>query len=329
MSIQESPIISMARATKIIRKSIHTFLQNYHYLTSIATFIALPFSITLLISQAIIPRSLTLLPTIYTRLNSVFDAAGFFQSSVFFSLVTQKLSQTISTWVLTLPFALSFLLLAKASIIPLFNTTAKNISFSKIYAVLLSTHLCNSLVIFAANATCFSIFFLALNFLQDFNINSTNWMFSLTGFFAVFYSIVLANTLVVCNLALIASALETHKSPGFQAILRACLTIKGKTSTALALAVPINLLLAAIEALFYYRIIKPNENFIATDTQLWLIALEGVLIAYLFSIVLVIEVIMSCFFYQSCMNDLEFEIDELWYYSDVNLEKLKDLDDFV
>ncbi|KAK9684512.1 hypothetical protein RND81_10G215100 [Saponaria officinalis] len=334
MSTQESPRVSMARATKIIRKSIHTFLQNYHYLTSIATFIALPFSISLLMSQALVPRSLTLLPTIYSRVESLFNAAGFPQPSIFFSIVAQKLSQTVSTWVLTLPFAISFLLLAKVSIIQLFT---KSSNFTTIYNALLKTHICNSIVIFGVNATCFSIVFLAFNLFEQFQLDSLNWVLFLTIICAVLYSFLVANTLVICNLALISSGMETRKSPGFLAILRACLTIKGKTSTALALAVPVNLGLAGLEALFHFRIIKPHENVVQSDTQLWFVAFEGVLIAYLYSILLVLEVIMSCFFYQNCMNDSirhddydsDLEIEDLWYYKDVDIEKLKVLEDFV
>ncbi|KAL9227333.1 hypothetical protein vseg_003031 [Gypsophila vaccaria] len=324
MSIQESPIVSMARATKMIRKSIHTFLQNYQYLTSVATFIALPFSISLLISQALVPRSQTLLPTIYSRVESLFNAAGFPQPSVFFSIVAHKLSQTVSTWVLTLPFALSFLLLAKASVIHLLTKTLK---LTFVYNALLTTHICNSIVVLSVNATCFSVFFLAFNFLEGLQLNSSTRVLLLTVVCGVVYSYVLANTLVICNLALI----ETRTSPGFLAILQSCVTIKGKTSTAMALAVPINLGLAGLEALFHYRIIKPQEHIIQTDTQLWLVAFEGVFIAYLYSVLLVLEVIMTCYFYQDCINDstrheyydLDSQVEDLWYYDNVNVEKLE------
>ncbi|XP_021761575.1 uncharacterized protein LOC110726404 [Chenopodium quinoa] len=347
--MEENPSISMARAAKIIRKSIYTFLQHYQFFTSVAAFIALPFSISVLISLAIVPRSFALLPTVYGRLHSVFLAAGFPPYSDFFTLLSLKLSQTISSSIVTLPFTLSFLLLAKASIIHFFSykkTTNNNSSssFIALYHPILSTHLCNTFIIFAANATCFSLLFLAFNFLEGFQLDSPRWVLFLSALGAVFYSIILANSFVVCNLALVSSGIE--RRGGFLSILKACVSIRGKTSTALALAVPTNLGLAAVEALFHFRIIATAQHPI-NSTSLWLVAFEGVLIAYIYSILVVLDVIMSCVFYQCCKNDQRYiqqvvqgyvvndqdasvtEVDDDYCYYDYNEEKLKGLEEFV
>ncbi|KNA03925.1 hypothetical protein SOVF_204580 [Spinacia oleracea] len=343
----------MARAGKIVRKSVYTFLQHYQYFTSIAAFIALPFSISVLISQAIVPRSFALLPTVYGRLHTVFLAAGFPPYSDFFSLLSLKLSQTISSSIVTLPFTLSFLLLAKASIIHFFTHKTNNnqqktppssssSSFIALYHPILSTHICNTFIIFAANATCFSLLFLAFNFIEGFHLSSPKWvlLFSVLG--SVFYSIILANSFVVCSLALVSSGIE--RRGGFLSVLKACVSIRGKTSTALALAVPTNLGLAAVEALFHFRIIATAQHHPnSSSAALWLVALEGVLIAYIYSVLVVLDVIMSCLFYQCCENDQLFlqqftqdnngsvtEVeDEEYCYYEYNAEKLKELEEFV
>ena len=330
-----------------MRRSVHTFLQHYQYFTCIAALIALPFSISVLISQTLVmPRSFSLLHSIYARLHSLFDAAGFPSSSEFFALVCLKLSQTISSSILTFPFTISFLLLAKASVIHFLKTHFQKYnsndynkcsSFLELYSPLLSTHLWNSFVIFSANATSICILFFAFTFLEGIHFASPKWAIFLSAVGAVFYSIVLANALVITNLALVSSGMEGSKSGGFFGILKACVLIRGRTSTALVLAVPINIGLAAVEALFHFRLVATSYDH--DQRQVWVLALEGLLIGYLYSIIVVLDVIISCFFYQSCMNksgpldttqiNLDQEIDEEGYCYYDNGEKLKGLEEFV
>ncbi|XP_057517691.1 uncharacterized protein LOC130798638 [Amaranthus tricolor] len=388
VSMEENPAISMGKAGKITRKSVHTFLQYYQYFTTIATLIMLPFSISVLISQSIISSSFNLLPSIYNHLLSLFFAAGF-PSSHFFSLISLKLSQTILSSIVTLPFSLSFLLLAKSSIIHFFtqkidhnghqssishnvriqkeevtdrsysnslereskknghsqentqkidhNHNHKSSSFINHYSPILSTHICNTFIIFGANATCFSLLFLAFNFLEGFYLDSPKWVLFFSCIGAIFYSIILANALVVCNLALVSSGIE--RKGGLLSIVQACVLIRGKTSTALALAVPVNLGLAAVEALFHYRIVANSMK--QNSYTLWLVALEGMLIAYIYAMILVLDVIMSCMFYQSCKegyhhgkndHDLDhgcvMEVENYCYY-DYNVTKLNVVEEFV
>ncbi|KAK9926054.1 hypothetical protein M0R45_023308 [Rubus argutus] len=296
---QHNPRIAMGKATKILRKSIHTFLQDYQHFTSVVALIAFPFSVSLLISQAIVPSSTSsLLPTIHNRLQSLFDAAGFPPSSQFFNILTHKLSQTISSSIFTLPFTLTFLLITKASIIQSLNSR-KNPSFSSslsLYTPILITHLCNSLLILSANATVFSLLFIAFNFLEGVGFSdSPNTLLFLSASGAVLYSIVLANALIICNLALVLSG--TEESGGYLAILKACLVIRGRTSTALLLALPVSLGLAAIEALFQYRVVRAFHVEGKLGSSM---VLEGVFIAYLYSILVVLDTIVSFMFFKSC-----------------------------
>lgn len=99
---------------------------------------------------------------------------------------------------------------------------------------------------------------------------------------------------------------------GYLAILKACVLIGGRTSTALFLALPVNLALAGVEALFQYRVVrgyhlaeKPNSS----------LALEGLFIAYLYSILLVLDTIVSCMFFKSCKMGCLIEHDDRYSYS--------------
>ncbi|XP_052179875.1 uncharacterized protein LOC127793133 [Diospyros lotus] len=297
--MEEYPSIPMERTGKILRRSIHTFLQNYHYFTTVPTLLAFPFSAAVLLSQALLPFS-ALLPTVYHRLRSLFQAAGFPPSSEFFSILNIKLSQTITSSILVLPFTLSFLLLAKASIIQALCRHKPTVlpsfaSFISTYNHILLTQVCNFFIILSANAACFSVLFIAFNCLQAYGYSSPGSLLFLSATGAVLYSIVLANALIVCNLALVSSGMD--KLGGYLAFLKAGILIRGRTATALALALPINLALAAVEALFQFRVVRA---YYAARSSSPSTALEGIFIAYLYSIIIVIDTIVSCAFLRSC-----------------------------
>ncbi|XP_040987637.1 uncharacterized protein LOC121235354 [Juglans microcarpa x Juglans regia] len=290
-------------SSKIIRRSVYTFLQRYHYFTSTAALLAFPFSVSVLLSQAYVPSSSTLLPTIYNRLRTLFDAAGFPSSLEFFTVLNQKLSETIFSSILTLPFTLTFLLITKASIIqalkqnkPTFPPTFSSVL--TLYNPLLLTHFCNSLLILSVNATLFFLLFFAFNCFQGFGFSSPNFLLLLSAAGTVLYSIILANAIIVCNLAMVVSGIE--RCGGYMTILKACVLMRGRTSTALSLALPINMALAAVEALFQYRIVRAYHFAEKLGSSM---VFEGIFIAYLYSIFVVLDTIVNCMFFKSCKKD--------------------------
>lgn len=284
---------------KILRRSIHSFLQNYNYFTSTAAFLAFPFSASILLSQALSTAPSSLLPQIYSRLKALFDAAGFPSSSQLFSILNLKVSQTITSSIFTLPFTLTFLLIAKASIIQALNQHKPTLppSFNSIislYKPLLHTYICNCFLILSANATAFGLMFLAFSCIEGLGYSSPTCLLFMSAAGAVLFSVILANALVICNMALALSGMEGHG--GYIAILKACVLIREKTSMALFLALPVNLALAAIEALFQFRVVKAYHS----AGKAWpYVALEGIFVAYLYSIFMVLDTIVSCMFYKS------------------------------
>ncbi|XP_014507329.1 uncharacterized protein LOC106767028 [Vigna radiata var. radiata] len=292
--------LQMEVSCKILRRSTHSFLRNYHYFTSTAAFLAFPFSASILLSQAVAPTPSSLLPQIYTRLRILFDAAGFPSSSQLFTILNLKVSQTITSSILTLPFTLTFLLVAKAFIIQALNHNKPTFqpSFSSVlslYKPLLHTYFCNCFLILSANATTFGLMFLAFSFVERFGYSSPgNLILFMSVAGAVLFSVILANALVICNMALALSGMEGHG--GYFAILKACLLLRGRTSMALFLALPVNVALAAIEALFQFRIVRPYH---IAGMAGPCVALEGIFIAYLYSIFIILDTIVSCIFYKS------------------------------
>ncbi|KAE8661758.1 formin-like protein 20-like [Hibiscus syriacus] len=295
---------SRTQSHTIMRRSIYTFLQNYHYFTTIAAVLAFPYALSILLSQFFVLHS-PLFPAIHTHLKAVFMAAEFPPSSNFFNVLSLKISQTVSSSIFALPFTVSFFLLSKVSIINLLkhNNPTSPMSFSSIsslYNPLFSTFVCNSFLLLAANSTTFSLLFFGYHSINGLGFSlSPNWLTFMSAAGAVVYSMILANVIVICNLALVSSGMEN--SGGYLAILKACVLIKGRTLTSLALAVPPNLALAAIEALFHYRVVVRAYGYRSEgDYGGFLLALEGVLIAYLYSLFVVLDTVVSCMFFKSC-----------------------------
>ncbi|KAL7115026.1 hypothetical protein ACP275_04G158400 [Erythranthe tilingii] len=305
---------------RIMRRSIFTFLQNYQYFTSTPSLLAFPLAVSTLLSQSLVYSS-DVFPLIHSRLRSLFLAAGFPLSSELFSLLNLKLSQTILSFLFVSPFTYSFLLLAKASVIKTLdqNKPEENPQISSsisLFIPLLITQLCNSLLILAANATCFFILVIFFNFLYVLGISSPGPTMLVSALGVVIYSIVLANAYIVSNLALVSTGME--KKGGFISILKACVMIlfQGRNATALSLAVPVSMSLAAIEALFQYRIVGAYNN--GGDAIAMII--EGTLVAYLYALVLVLDTVIGCVFWKICMKDQRIIDEEEMYSYKIEIE---------
>ncbi|KAL5077922.1 hypothetical protein RYX36_016906 [Vicia faba] len=289
----------MEVSCKILRKSIHTFLQNYQYFTTKASLVALPFSASILLSQALVPLSSSLFPQIYNHLRTLFHAAGFPSSSQLFTILNLKVSQTITSSIFTFPFTLTFFLVAKAFVIQSLNKSEKSSSYT--YKPILHTYFYNAFFILSANASTFCLLFLAFSLSEGLGNSSPSLTIFLSAAAVVSFSVILANALVICNMALTVSGMEGRG--GYVAILKACILLRGKTTMALFLALPVNVGLAAIEALFQFRVVR---GYYIGENPWFFVALEGVFIAYLYSIFIIIDTIVSCMFYKSC------KIRETW-----------------
>ncbi|EHA8592236.1 hypothetical protein COCNU_contig69378623G000010 [Cocos nucifera] len=294
----------MGKVIKITRRSIHAFFQSYHSFASTAALLVFPVSAATLLSQSLSLSSSPILRTISSRLRLLFDAAGF-PASQFFSLLNFKLSQAILTFISTLPFTLIFLILAKASVIQIIKEVPRRrlappplSSLLHLYPSLLLTYLSNSLVILSANATIFSILLFAFNVADILHLSSNNSILVLSAASVILYSIVIANTMVACNLAMVISAME-HRG-GHLSILKALVLIRGRTATGITLALPASLGMAAVEALFQYRVMRPyhlSRKF--SPSVIW----EAFLITYIYSLLIVLDTIITCMFLKICESE--------------------------
>ncbi|TVU49547.1 hypothetical protein EJB05_00860, partial [Eragrostis curvula] len=302
------------------RASVSAFFDGYHRFSSVAALLALPFSAAVLASEAAAPSS-SALRAVAARLRAVFAASGF-PPSPFFALLEAKLSQTVVTFALALPFALTFLLLAKATVAAMLrdddgdHPAARRRKLDALppcgavlraYPALVATHLLNAFLVLSVNAAVFSLLLLAFG-AADLLGAGTWTTAALSAGGAVAYSLAVGVATVVCNLAVVVAAMERGRA-GHGAVLRACVLVRGRVSTALAVALPTNLGMAAAEALFQLRVVARRRS--AGGRLEPAVAGEAFSIAYIHAICVVLEIIVSCMFYRSCRRREADELREL------------------
>ncbi|XP_074567990.1 uncharacterized protein LOC141824581 [Curcuma longa] len=302
-------------ALRIIRSSINVFFDGYQSFTSIAALLVLPASTSILLSQAMVPLSEPVIKTISLRLSAMFLAARFPASAEFFELLNLKLAQTVFSFVATLPLVLTLLLVAKACVVVVVcggrRCQQGSLPLSaalRLYRSILPTHLFNSFVVLSANATVFIFLFLVFNAADVLGLASNSaLLLLLSAAGAVLYSVVIANSTVICNLAIVVAAVDG--CGGLLPVLKACFLVRRHASTALALALPANLGMAAVEALFQYRVIRQyNVSGELSSSLLW----EAISIVYFYALLIVLEVVMNCKLYEACTlaNKHEHEQDQ-------------------
>lgn len=280
------------KLTKIMRKSIFIFLKEFHYFSTTPVLLLLPFSASvLIISQALFYSNSSPFPNSH--------AAGFHAfSKIVLLFLNNNFSQTFFSSILVIPFSLSSFLIAKASIIQALKTHHEPSlpqpfsSCFSLYKPLLLTHLCSIVFSITANMVSIFILFIASRFLHGMLQLLTR---------TVLYAFV-THTVVLCKLALVVSGIENCSS--YRAIHRAFLLTRGTNSMALFLALPTHLGLASIEALFYYRVVKDYDHLGGRPS--FGMALEGLLIFYLYCIVIVIDTIACWVLLKSCRSNISF-----------------------
>lgn len=157
----------------------------------------------------------------------------------------------------------------------------------------------------SANAAVFSLLFLAFGAADLLGFTSHASTLALSAAGAIAYSVAVGVATVVCNLALVVAAMERGVA-GHGALLRACVLIRGSVPTALALALPTNLGMAAAEALFQLRVVSQRRKAGRLAPG---VAGEAFSVAYIHALCVVLEIIVSCIFYRSCCK--RSEADEL------------------
>ncbi|EEF39984.1 conserved hypothetical protein [Ricinus communis] len=108
------------------------------------------------------------------------------------------------------------------------------------------------------------------------------------------FSVVFANAIVICNIAIVISVLEDVSGP--QALLRSSILIRGQTQVGLLIYLGSTIGLAFVEGLFEHRV--KTLSYGDGSSRIW----EGPLLVIMYSFVVLIDLMMSAIFYFSCRS---------------------------
>ncbi|GJN34959.1 hypothetical protein PR202_gb23676 [Eleusine coracana subsp. coracana] len=334
----------MGSAGKIIRAALHAFFRHYHPSSSAASLLALPFSAAALLARSH-PALLGPAHLLSRRLRRVLVAAGFPPASQLLFLLSHRLSQRACAFLASLPFSLTFLLLAKACAVhhccgssspPVrpqrqWRRGAPAIAIGEMvrssFPAMARTELANCLALLLANAAVFAALLAAFNAAAALGLlgPTTTASFSSTSFSTsgdravlalsaagvIVYSVAMANAAAACNLATVVAAVEGGNGGGARAVLKAALMLlrAGDAATAVAASLPVSLAAAAVEALFQLRVARPCAASGGRVTAGMIV--EGVLVAYIHAMICVLDTVVSSMVYQRCKASRSCELLEL------------------
>ncbi|CAN6329186.1 unnamed protein product [Urochloa humidicola] len=329
----------MGSAGKVVRAALHAFIRHYHPWSSTATLLALPFSAAALLSRSH-PALLSPSRSLSRRLRAVLVAAGFPPASQLLFLLTHRLSHRACAFLASLPFSLSFLLLAKACAVHFScspspphrrrrsdhppSAAVSELVWWSSYPAMARTQLINCLALLLANAAVFAALLAAFNAADALNLlgnggggapsGGNRAVLAVSAAGVIVYSVALANATAVCNLATVVAAAKGGGGGGARALLKAVLMMlqSGDGATAVAASLPASLAAAAVEALFEVRVMRPYA--LAGGRVTAVMICEGILVAYIHAMICVLDTVVSAMVYQSCKDShscqlLELELD--------------------
>ncbi|XP_059316002.1 uncharacterized protein LOC132066816 [Lycium ferocissimum] len=285
-------------ALEIVRETVRILWYNPICFLSIAALFICPVS-TVLLSNVLVDQSIVKKLTF--RLLLLAKSSGL-PLKPFIRQSCQKFSEMVISAVMCFPLYVTLLLLSKAAIVYSVDCTysRKNFDYKKFYIIvtkiwkrIVVTYLWVCMVI----ASCLTLFLVLLVAVSS--------AFSVMGFpsdlilypamiVGMIFSMILANAMIICNIAIVISVLEDDSGP--DALLRSSSLIKGQTQVGLLIFLGSTIGMAFVEGLFEHRvkILSYGDG----SSRIW----EGPLLVIMYSFVMLIDSMMSTVFYFSCKS---------------------------
>lgn len=285
-------------ALEILRETVRILRYNLTGFMAILAVLICPVSAVLL-SNVLVNQSLVRRLTL--RLLLVAKSCGL-PLKPFIKHSSQKLSEMVISVTLCFPLFITLSLLSKAAVVYSVDCTysRKKFDSSKFYVIVsniwkrvVMTYLWVCLIIssfltlFIVLLVVVSSVFLVMGFPSDLILYPA----MVVGFL---FSIIIANAIIICNIAIVISVLEDVSGP--QALLRSSSLIKGQTQVGLLIFLGSTIGMAFIEGLFEHRV--KTLSYGDGSSRIW----EGPLLVLMYSFVVLIDSMMSAVFYFSCKS---------------------------
>ncbi|KAL3819499.1 hypothetical protein ACJIZ3_005404 [Penstemon smallii] len=285
-------------ALEILRETVRILRYNSAGFMAIAAVLICPVSAVIL-SNVLVDQSLVKRLTI--RLLLVAKSTGL-PLKPFIKQSCHKFSETTVSAIMCFPLFLTLSLLSKAAVVYSVDCTYSKRKFdsSKFYVIITKIW---KRIVFTYLWVCGVISGCLMLFLLLLMIVST--VFSIMGFppdlilypamvVGLIFSIILANAIIICNIAIVISVLEDVSGP--QALLRSSSLIKGQTQVGLLIFLGSTIGMAFVEGLFEHRV--KTLSYGDGSSRIW----EGPLLVVMYSFVMLIDSMMSSVFYFSCKS---------------------------
>ncbi|KAI4328494.1 hypothetical protein L6164_020845 [Bauhinia variegata] len=214
----------------------------------------------------------------------------------------QRFAETAVSSALCFPLYITLLLLSKAAVVYSVDCTHSRKKFNafkfcmiiaKIWRRIVLTYMWTCTVI----VSCITLFFVFLvAFCSAFTVLgfSPDMVVCAAITVGLIFSVVFANAIIICNIAVVISVLEDVS--GAQAMLRSSILIKGQTQVGLLIFLGSTIGMAFVEGLFEHRV--KTLSYGDGSSRMW----EGPLLVIMYSFVVLIDSMMSAVFYFSCRS---------------------------
>ncbi|CDP00381.1 unnamed protein product [Coffea canephora] len=287
-----------SNALEILRETVRILRYNSTGFVAILALLICPVSAVVL-SNVLVDQSIVKQLTI--RLLLVAKSSGL-PLSPFIRQSCQKFAEMAVAATMCFPLYITLSLLSKAAVVYSVDCTysRKRFDSSKFYVIvrkiwrrIVVTYFWVCVVI----VSCITLFCVLLV-----AVSST---FSVMGFpsdlilypamvLGLIFSIILANSTIICNIAIVISVLEDVSGP--QALLRSSSLVKGQTQVGLLIFLGSTIGMAMVEGLFEHRV--KTLSYGDGSSRIW----EGPLLVIMYSFVVLIDSMMSAVFYFSCKS---------------------------
>lgn len=285
-------------ALEILRETVRILRYNLSGFMAIAALLICPVSAVLL-SNVLVDQSIVKRLTV--RLLLVAKSSGL-PLKPFIKQSCHRFAEMVISSAMCFPLYITLALLSKAAVVYSVDCTysRKKFDASKFYVImvkiwrrLVSTYVwvcmlvvgCLTLYLVLLIGMCSAFAIIGLS--PDLVVYAA--MVAGLGF-----SVIFANAVIICNIAIVISVLEDVSGP--QAMLRSSVLIKGQTQVGLLIFLGSTIGMAFIEGLFEHRV--KTLSYGDGSSRLW----EGPLLVIMYSFVVLIDSMMSAVFYFSCRS---------------------------
>ncbi|XP_050375581.1 uncharacterized protein LOC126793177 [Argentina anserina] len=300
-------------ALEILRETVRILRFNSWGFLAIATLLICPVSAAVLLSNMLVDHSLVKRLTV--RMLLIAKSSGL-PLRPFVSHSCQKLAEMAISSAMCFPLYITLSLLSKAALVysVYWSYSLKKFDAAKFYVVickiwrrLVSTYVWMCMVVVGCLALFLIVLLAVCNTCSIFGMSPELIIYA-AMVVGLIFSVVFANAIIICNIAMVICVLEDVSGP--EALVQSGALIRGQTQVGLLIFLGSTIGMAFVEGLFEHRV--KTLSYGDGSSRIW----EGPLLVVMYSFVVLIDSMMSAVFYFSCRSfrmetSLEGESDSI------------------